>query len=216
MYTLGERIRYARKNILRLKQSALANKLGFSRVATISDYETNKRLPDITTLRKIASIGGVSLEWLLTGKTPVPLTGVRATVMAGETNLKVGRECFAVVKIHGKDYREGDGPVDCMLVPKRDYEAAPFAVRVESHAMSPTIINGAIVGIDRGERRPATGDIYAVQLDGEGITVRRVFTYAGGVVLRPDNLAFPELVVPSAEAPEGFIIGRVVWLYQRF
>ncbi|MDO8302765.1 MAG: helix-turn-helix transcriptional regulator, partial [Sedimentisphaerales bacterium] len=122
MYTLGERIRHTREKILRLNQSGLANKLGFSRVATISDYETNKRLPDITTLRKIASCAGVSLEWLLTGKGPVSVNGVHSPAKAREISSPAGNEDFVEVKVYGKDYREGAVPIDGILIPKKDFE----------------------------------------------------------------------------------------------
>ena len=68
MSTLGERIRHVREKILKVNQAEFARDLGFSRVATISDYEKDKRSPDVAVLRKIASIGSVTLEWLLTGR----------------------------------------------------------------------------------------------------------------------------------------------------
>ena len=56
MSTLGERIKYVRDGILKVNQSAFAEMLGFSRVATISDYEKNKRNPDVATLCRMADI----------------------------------------------------------------------------------------------------------------------------------------------------------------
>ena len=217
MYTLGERIRHVRDNILRLNQSDFANKLGFSRVATISDYETNKRLPDITTLRKIASSGGVSLEWLLTGNGPVSVNGVHNPAKARKISSPAGGGDFVEVKVYGgKDYREGAVPIGAILIPKKDFEAAPFAVRIEGHAMSPTILDGATVGVDRTDRRLVSGSIFAVRLESDGVAVKRVFTYPDRVVLKPDNPAFPEIAIPSISLMDGFIVGRIIWLYQRF
>ena len=45
MSTLGERIKYVRDGILKVNQSAFAEMLGFSRVATISDYEKIRETP---------------------------------------------------------------------------------------------------------------------------------------------------------------------------
>jgi len=216
MYTLGERIRHTREKILRLNQSGLANKLGFSRVATISDYETDKRLPDITTLRKIASSGGVSLEWLLTGKWVVSVNRVYNPAKGGEIGSPDGICDFAEVSVYGKDYREGTGPIDCLLIPIKDFEAAPFAVRIEGHAMSPTILDGATVGVDRDDRRLVSGGLFAMRLESEGVAVKRVFTYTDRVVLKPDNPAFPETSIPAVNLKGGFIVGRIIWLYQRF
>lgn len=50
-----------------LNQVDIHNKSGLSTTA-ISNYCTEKRLPDTTSLYKIASILGVSMEWILTGK----------------------------------------------------------------------------------------------------------------------------------------------------
>jgi len=211
MYTLGERIRHIRENILRLNQSCFANKLGFSRVATISDYETNKRLPDIITLRKIASVGGVSLEWLLTGACHASIN-----VAHGGMSPPACTVNFAEVKVYGRDCRHGAAPIDCLLIPKKDFESAPFAVRVEDNSMSPTILEGATIGVDRGDRRPVSGGLFAVRLGREGLTVRRVFVRKDKIVLRPDNPAFPETTITSTELTDRLIVGRVAWLYQKF
>lgn len=50
-----------------LSQVDIHNKSGLSTTA-ISNYCTEKRLPDTTALYKIASILGVSMEWILTGR----------------------------------------------------------------------------------------------------------------------------------------------------
>lgn len=50
-----------------LSQVDIHNKSGLSTTA-ISNYCTEKRLPDTTALYKIASILGVSMEWILTGE----------------------------------------------------------------------------------------------------------------------------------------------------
>lgn len=67
--TLGYRIACIRRG-LGLKQHPFAYKIGINRAASISDYETDKRKPEIATLVKIAELGMVSLDWLLTGEGP--------------------------------------------------------------------------------------------------------------------------------------------------
>lgn len=68
MNTLGERIQNIRKDILRLTQDEMAERLGVSGGNTISNYEKNLREPDINSLIKIAELGNVTLDWLLKGK----------------------------------------------------------------------------------------------------------------------------------------------------
>ncbi|MBI5810620.1 MAG: helix-turn-helix transcriptional regulator [Deltaproteobacteria bacterium] len=77
MLTLGDRIRHIRSKILRFNQAVFADNLGFSRIATISDYEKNKRNPDIIALRKMASLANVTIEWLLTGNGPIFMPGTK-------------------------------------------------------------------------------------------------------------------------------------------
>jgi transcriptional regulator with XRE-family HTH domain len=71
MITLGDRIQELRKNRLGLTQDEMAERLSVSGGNTISNYEKNLRQPDIDTLIKIADLGSVSLDWLLTGKKEV-------------------------------------------------------------------------------------------------------------------------------------------------
>lgn len=216
MYTLGERIKHVRENILYLNQSEFANTLGFSRVATISDYETNKRLPDITSLRKMACAGKVSLEWLLTGAGPISVSLAYTSATEKEKGVLLCTDAYIEVEVYDKNYRERAHPIGTMLIPEKDFKAAPFAVRIEGHAMTPTILNGATVGIDRGSRQLVSGELYAAWLPDEGITIRRVFISPDEVILRPDNHAFPETAIRSAQVHDSLIVGRAVWLYQRF
>ncbi|MFQ5737159.1 MAG: XRE family transcriptional regulator [Thermodesulfobacteriota bacterium] len=219
MLTLGERIRYIRDNILHLNQADFAKKLGFSRVATISDYEKNKRSPDITSLRNIAASGGVTLEWLLSGKGPTAIYDVQSSNEAKGAKGESGEACaddFVEVKVYDKAFPGGSEPIDSILIPRKDSEAGHIAFRVSGDGMSPTILDGATVGVNRKDRRLVSGGLYAVWYNYEGVTVKRLFTCPDGIVLKHDNPAFPETTIPSNSLCEDFIVGRIAWLYQRF
>ncbi len=109
MSSLGERIRHIRHDISKLNQADFAEKLGFSRVATISDYEKDKRSPDITALRKMAALGTVTLEWLLTGEGPVSIYETSATVSAKEGKRAVYSEEFVRVDVFDAAAASGPG-----------------------------------------------------------------------------------------------------------
>ena len=66
MSTLSERIKELRKKA-GLTQSELADKLGLSDKA-ISKWEVGETNPDITMLPNLASLFGVTIDYLLTGK----------------------------------------------------------------------------------------------------------------------------------------------------
>jgi len=64
--TIGKRIRQIRKKS-GLTQGGLGEKLGVGHTA-VSDYENDNTNPSPDSLVKIAEIGNVTLDWLITGK----------------------------------------------------------------------------------------------------------------------------------------------------
>jgi len=66
MTTFGIRLKQARKN-KRLTQNEVADQLGID-FTTVSKYENDKSQPDNETLRELAGLYEVSLDWLLTGQ----------------------------------------------------------------------------------------------------------------------------------------------------
>lgn len=67
MTTFGVRLKQARKN-KRMTQNDVADRLGID-FTTVSKYENDKSQPDNETLRELAGLYEVSLDWLLTGQT---------------------------------------------------------------------------------------------------------------------------------------------------
>ncbi|MCK4738962.1 MAG: helix-turn-helix domain-containing protein [Deltaproteobacteria bacterium] len=225
MSTLGNRIRYIRDDVLRLNQGTFAKQLGFSRIATISDYEKNKRNPDITTLRKIANLGSVTLDWLLTGEEPTTLLPSENTNNGREASSKtiytagfVSVEVFPMAEAGSPEVFPACEPIDAISIPRRDYAVSIVAIRTEGDSMTPNVLDGAYVGIDINDKKLISGKLYAVWQNYEGVSIKRVFVYPGCIVLKPDNPAFPETAIPTKnEKPaENFLIGRVKWLYQRY
>lgn len=60
-YTIGQRLRTLRKS-QKLTQQAVADRVGITR-ATLSNYEIDRRTPDLKTLRKLAERFGVGLDY---------------------------------------------------------------------------------------------------------------------------------------------------------
>ncbi len=221
MSTLGDRIRYVRDGILKVNQAAFADILGFSRSATISDYEKNKRSPDIATLCKIASLGSVSLDWLLTGKGPIFVSEAKPGY-ASEGRGPVYCQEYVTIEVYDINLSNTDEfpagePVDAISIPKRDYRPGLVAVKIEGDSMSPCIMDGAIVGVDTKDKHLVSGKLYAVYLKYEGVTIKRVFVYPDRILLKPDNPTFPETAIPAGTAKiSDLILGRVKWVYQRY
>lgn len=78
MTTFGIRLKQARKN-KRLTQNEVADQLGID-FTTVSKYENDKSQPDNETLREIAVLYDVSLDWLITGQTAPQMAANRIWV----------------------------------------------------------------------------------------------------------------------------------------
>lgn len=78
MTTFGVRLKQARKN-KRLTQNEVADQLGID-FTTVSKYENDKSQPDNDTLRELAGLYEVSLDWLLTGQTASAIAANRIWV----------------------------------------------------------------------------------------------------------------------------------------
>ncbi len=78
MTTFGTRLKHARKN-KRLTQNEVAEQLGVD-FTTVSKYENDKSQPDNETLKELAGLYEVSIDWLLTGKMPDHSSGNRLWV----------------------------------------------------------------------------------------------------------------------------------------
>ena len=224
MSTLGERIKYIRGDILKLNQSAFADMLGFSRGATISDYEKNKRSPDISTLCKIADLGIISIDWLLTGSGPATHKNNTACTRTTGEQTQIHRYTGDHISLDVYDKSSGQAledfptgdPVDTIYIPQKDSCPGMIGIRIEGDSMAPTIIDNATVCIDTDDCEPVSGKLFAVWLDYEKITVKRLYVYPNHIELRPDNERFPTTTIPAPTAKDKFILGRVKLLYQRY
>lgn len=88
------------------------------------------------------------------------------------------------------------------------------ALKVSSDAMSPTVVPGAVVGVDASERAISSAGIYAVWTAQEGVVLRRVFAEPGKVVLRADNPIYPSVEFRSQKAIRDAVMGRMRWSIQ--
>ena len=61
MNTIGQQLKTLRKS-QRMTQQAVADRVGITR-ATLSNYEIDRRTPDLNTLRKLAECYGVGLDY---------------------------------------------------------------------------------------------------------------------------------------------------------
>ena len=65
MNTLGDRMRYARKN-MKLTQQAIADEFGIARVS-VTQWENNITAPDREKIVRLAALLKCTPDWLLSG-----------------------------------------------------------------------------------------------------------------------------------------------------
>lgn len=84
-----------------------------------------------------------------------------------------------------------------------------FGVRVDGDCMAPTLRDGDVVFVDTVfDMGMLNNRIVVVRFGGEETTLKRFFHRDNGIELRPDNAAYPSLVVKPEEEPR--VVGVVV------
>lgn len=84
-------------------------------------------------------------------------------------------------------------------------------VRVVGDSMSPTLLDGESVVIDRGVREVVADAIYVVHLLGQRLVKRVQRKSDGALVIISDNPAYEREQVPRERARDIEVLGRVVW-----
>lgn len=119
----------------------------------------------------------------------------------------------------GPVFEQKDGEALSTIRIPPDYAMrCDFAVLVKGDSMAWTIKNGGVVGIMRKNFDFISGEVYAVRLPYEGLSIKRVIVdaSAGEYIIRsdnPDKEKYPDRRLPITEY-DGIIMGRVVWVWQ--
>ena len=87
-------------------------------------------------------------------------------------------------------------------------------LRITGDSFSPTVRQGAFVGVDTSCVRPSSGSIFAVSVPFEGVVIKRVFCDSDTLSPRIDNPLATFDVQESTLAEAGRLIGRVAWVFQ--
>ncbi|MFQ5895746.1 MAG: XRE family transcriptional regulator [Nitrospinota bacterium] len=236
---LGRRLKEARKP---LSQRAFALKLGKNPLV-YRRYEEGERFPPIDLLVRISAVTNRSLEWLLgLSEEPAP-AGIREAPppypqVLRPAELRLSAAPAGPGRVSGWDFRAvplvegtvaaGLGHIPEELVLEYALVRASLlpgrsdlvAIRVEGESMVPFLQPGAVVAIDREDKRIEPAGIYAVRLKEGGVTVKRVrwLDRVRALLLTPAKIEEPEQTIQLAagEIPEDYIVGRIVWAHQPF
>lgn len=124
------------------------------------------------------------------------------------------RPVHAMINSRGANEWLSEDPVERIVLPET-YADGVDLVRMCGSGMEPTIRDGAIFAVDRSVAGFSSGEVFVVWMPIDGPVVRRAFIDLGKLILKSDNQAYPDIVIPIAEIPQdGFILGMVRWVLQ--
>lgn len=213
--TIGQRITEARE-AKGISQSALAKAVGISQPA-IAYYERDEREPKASTLSEIASALDVSVSHLL---------GVEGAKWADiPTGAIPGRRCDArhprpvLGRVAAGEAREACPiPGETIDVDEEVWERCDDGawVKVAGNSMNRLFPDGAMVYLDLCENGAmvSNGDVAAVFVNGDDITLKRVYFEDGALRLCPESYdpEYRDYVIDESDpnAPEVRFVGKAV------
>jgi len=185
-------------------------------------------------LAKIADVPTSRISEIVTGKTKDPrlqtimklskALGVLTSDLIGEkkTAEQIGADECSIVDIYSM-VEAGVGaepewhePVDRQAIPSKLLRVSIKPVLVRGRSMEPSIMDGAIIGVDLQDKQVVEGEVYAIMLPYVGAAVKRLYPLPDGVLIRSDNKEFPEVKIRREEIQDHFILGKVKWVLQEF
>lgn len=200
-------------------QTEVAKLLGIKQ-SSISDAKKKNTVPDgwLITLYRAC---GLEPDWILYGQEPasrreggVLPVGVCETG-ASYTATPTRSTVYAMTRTDpetGAWVRDG---LESIPLPESLVRANLLVVRMDNASMEPGIRRNAYVGIDCAEAPLRSGEIYALDMTGEGLVIKRVLRDLENqrLLLVSDNPAHQAQSLPLDNPGVG-IVGKAVWVIQ--
>lgn len=192
----SEQLRKLRR-LNNLTQTELSKLLNVSN-GTIAMWETDKRQPDIDTLKKLANFFNVTTDYLLGKDIKDNNKGVKIPVLGV---VPAGVPIEAIEEI--LEYEE--------ITPEMAKSGEYFGLKVKGDSMSPNILEGDVL-IVRKQEDANSGDICVVMVNGDDATVKKIKKDPKGLTLIPNNPAYDVTYFTNEEIVSipVRIIGKVV------
>ncbi|MDR0827357.1 MAG: hypothetical protein LBN33_05705 [Desulfovibrio sp.] len=151
--------------------------------------------------------------------------GARLLIPGDQTLQPVKKNGLTTLSVHavagaGPAYEDEEHePKFYIAVPEQYIHRYIAAILISGASMEPTILDTAVVGVNRESRKFVQGKIYVVRLPYEGLVVKRLYLDQENkfFILRSDNKNgdFPDTRLPF-DAGDAFIFGEVVWVLQSY
>lgn len=87
-----------------------------------------------------------------------------------------------------------------------------FVIYVKGTSMEPVLSDGDVVLINSSDKLITSGQIYAINTYGE-TKIKRIFRQINGsLLIKSENIDFPEETMPASDVENLIILGRAVWV----
>ncbi|MBF0288664.1 MAG: LexA family transcriptional repressor [SAR324 cluster bacterium] len=188
--------------------------------AQITDICKGRGKPTFDYLLALNVKYGININWLLTGE------GSAFSIPSATDELSESfTEGFVMVPRYDVRASAGYGAiinseqVVDYLAFKREWvsndlrtDAPNLAlITADGDSMEPTIKNGDLLLIDMGQTRVKKDSIYILRLDDLLVAKRLQWMYDGSLLIRSDNPAYTDQVVPEDSLENLQFLGRVIW-----
>jgi SOS-response transcriptional repressor LexA len=200
-------------------QTEVAKLLGIKQ-SSISDAKKKNTIPDgwLITLYRAC---GLEPDWVLYGQEPITRwEDGTASVSLHETGATYSTPPTraTVQAMPRTDPQTGAWvreALESIPVPESLTRANLLVVRMEGSGMEPGIRRNAYVGIDCDDVRIRSGEIYALDMPGEGLIIKRAVRdlEKQRLLLLSDNPSHQTQSLPL-ENPGIAIIGKAIWVIQ--
>ena len=188
----------------RMTQTDVAKIVGIGQ-SGYSFWENGRSKIDDASLRKLASLYDVSVDYLL--GTDTPETSSRSIRIPVLGDVAAGIPIEAVTDI--VDYEE----IDAALAATGEF----FGLRIKGASMEPRMRSGDVV-IVRKQDSAETGNTVVVLVNGESATVKKIKYGSDGISLIPTNPSYDIQFFSAADVERlpVRVIGRVVELRAKY
>jgi len=199
----------------------------FSRIFSISDsymslIMSGKRTSIGKLLAKDISLQlGIDVDWLLEGKGEPPKVikpSTRLKIFKKDHTLYVTCEVLTLASLGNPD-DEGIEALDYVRFESStlivNNKLIHRAVKAEGDSMYPSIVDGAIVGVDFDDKVPVDNGIFLIRFPQVGIAIKRLQIRTDGILAVGDNSQVKPELIPVEMLQQGIILGRVRWIHNK-
>lgn len=200
-------------------QTEVAKLLGIKQ-SSISDAKKKNTIPDgwLITLYRAC---GLEPDWVLYGQEPVsrweggPIPAGVCEESAAYVAPPNRATVYAMTRTAPESGSWARESLESIPLPESLHRPDLLVVKMDNASMEPGIRRDALVGIDCAEAPLRSGEIYALDMPGEGLIIKRVVRDLENqrLLLVSDNASHQTQSLPLDNPGVG-IVGKAVWVIQ--